>query len=132
MFMLQHSSARVLRCKAAYSLPIYADKPILAGSRRSNNVAKTIVYAVLARVTGLDLCTPKPVPRGWFDDISIRVTGSKEAVIDGMVKATSELRDALKAHGLNLADKYMLFSTNLQGSKKIQKKLAEAKIDIQT
>eukprot|EP00959_Pyramimonas_sp_CCMP1952_P208064 4352533-Pyramimonas_sp.AAC.1 len=51
MLMLQHSATRALRCRAANSLPMYADKSIFAGPRHSKNAAKKVVHAVLTRRT---------------------------------------------------------------------------------
>ena len=49
-----------------------------------------------------------------------------------MMVTTRARRDGLQAHGLALADKSLLFSSNFNVSKAIQKKLKEDKIDIQT
>ena len=50
MLMLQHSSPRLARWKGPCSLPLLADRSILAGSMHSNSIAKTVVYPILVRV----------------------------------------------------------------------------------
>ena len=77
MLMLQHLDTRFLRCKGSYSNPILSDRSILAGSRHSNNIAKTVVYAVIASM--LDKTDPitAPIPRAWFDDISLRIRAAR-------------------------------------------------------
>eukprot|EP00959_Pyramimonas_sp_CCMP1952_P416744 8730940-Pyramimonas_sp.AAC.1 len=68
-----------------------ADRSILAGSRHSNNVAKTVVYAVLSHMMDVASALPKPMPRAWFDGICIKVVGSKEAVTEQLTMVTSKL-----------------------------------------
>eukprot|EP00959_Pyramimonas_sp_CCMP1952_P129644 2711273-Pyramimonas_sp.AAC.1 len=40
------------------------------------------------------------MPRAWFDDISIRIMGSADAVEKGLAAVTEGLRDGLLGQGL--------------------------------
>ena len=107
LMMIQHSATRGLRCQGSFSLPICSDRSILAGSRHSNNVANTVVYGVMARLTGAtDI--PRSIPRAWFDDISIRIVGNRKQVAIATVnpkktapfEAKSRRNKAARARGV--------------------------------
>ena len=123
MLMLQHSSARVFRLKGAFSHPRVADRSILAGSRHSNSIAKTVVYRALHKHAS---AVPAALPRAWFDDISVRVKGSRHMVMRTMVKSTNSLFFALKDEGLVLADKTVMFATSAQDTKIMVKRIRQA------
>ena len=74
-----HTLARLLRQEGAYSRAIVARHSFLAGSRHVNNLARSVVYGVMEEH---GYRVPPAVPRTWFDDVSVRATGSKTSVVN--------------------------------------------------
>eukprot|EP00959_Pyramimonas_sp_CCMP1952_P275855 5765982-Pyramimonas_sp.AAC.1 len=73
---------------------------------------------------------PTPVPRSWFDGISIRVVGSREQAIPATAAATHKLHMRLREHGLRLADQTALMSTDHQDTKEMQGLRQQRGIDL--
>eukprot|EP00959_Pyramimonas_sp_CCMP1952_P381574 7995466-Pyramimonas_sp.AAC.1 len=63
----------MLKANNAYSMPIYAERSLLADSRHSNNLARTLIYHV---VKAMNNRVKMVQPRTWFDDIGLRAVGS--------------------------------------------------------
>eukprot|EP00959_Pyramimonas_sp_CCMP1952_P097962 2047422-Pyramimonas_sp.AAC.1 len=120
MAMLLHLTPRMLKEGSACSLPIYAQRSLLAGSRHSNKLARTLIYRV---VKAMNSQVKMVQPRTWFDDIGLRAVGSCAQVEDCIVTATLVLAKELNSEGLSMAGKPVLFSTDFGMTKRATKRL---------
>ena len=96
-------------------------------SRDSNNLARTLVYFVVER-TGYQI--PEALPRTWFDDISLRALGRQKQVRDIIVQGTIKLVDELAKEGLQVADKSVLFASNMALAKQVRDDLRKAGVKL--
>ena len=127
MSMLQHLTSRLLRQEACYSERMLAGRSLLAGSRHSNNIARALVYVTV--ISHLNEA-PRSTPRIWFDDISLRATGSVRAVEDDIVEHIRSLHHFLKEQNLNMADKSVVFGPTAKITQNIVKKLHKKGIKV--
>ena len=127
MSMLLHMTARMLQQEGSISLPQYAGKSSLAGSRDSNNLARTLVYYVVERTVNQ---IPEALPRTWLDDISLRALGSQKQVRSVIVQGTIRLVEELAKEGLQVTDKSVLFASNMVLAKQVRDDLRKAGVKL--